>query len=193
MIQEFETGGRSSYNRNPHPEAPDARFSGITAGIGYDFSTVSVTVGRADWLEGLGDTNASRLAATHPWTGRTAQANLYRVKDILVEWNIALGVFNTVDVARTLSQCRRTFPGFDDLSGNCQAAIASLVFNRGASLAGPNRTEMRAIAGLATSQNYPAIAVQFRKMVRVWAGTSIYNGMKRRRYAEADLVVAPDL
>jgi hypothetical protein len=191
LIVEYETGGMAWYNRNPHPEAPDARYSGITEGIGYDNSTVDHGVIRVDWQK-LGDKNARRLADTHPYKGKSAQAHLNDVADILVPWMAALDVFDKVDCARTYSQCRRAFAGFDELRPNAQAALVSLVFNRGNSMTGPNRSEMRDIRDYGVpNQDYARIASDFRKMTRVWKGTEIYNGMRSRRYAEAKLVETP--
>jgi GH24 family phage-related lysozyme (muramidase) len=100
-------------------------------------------------------------------------------------------VFDRVDVSRTWSQCVKAFPGFDELRPNCQAALVSLVFNRGASMVGNNRIEMRAIRDLTAKRDYDGIAGELRAMVRVWRGTDIYEGMYRRRYAEAQLVMTP--
>ena len=72
---------------------------------------------------------------------------------------------------------------------NCQGALVSLVFNRGASMKGDRRIEMRAIRNLAPQKDYAGIAQQFRKMKRLWIGTDIEKGMSRRRDAEADLVL----
>lgn len=191
LIVEYETGGMAWYNRNPHPEAPDERYSGITEGIGYDNSTVDRGVIRVDWKI-LGDKNANRLADTHSYRGRVAKQHLHEVSDILVPWMVALDVFDRVDCARTYALCKRTFPGFEELRVNAQAAIVSLVFNRGNAMSGPNRSEMRDIRDYGVpSRDYDRIATAFRKMTRVWKGTEIYNGMRNRRYAEAKLVETP--
>jgi hypothetical protein len=176
--------------RASHPEAPDCRYSGITQGVGYDDHANSAAVVLGDWVA-LPARGAARLAATHPYYGCAAQAHLHEVVDIIVSWPIALDVFNRVDVARTWAQCRQTFPGFDALRPNAQAAIVSLVFNRGNSLVGPNRLEMRNIRDLVPKQDYGGMAWQFKKMVRIWVGTSIEADMHRRRYAEADLLATP--
>lgn len=186
LIVEFEVGGRSGYK--PRPEAPDARLSGITEGIGYDNSTVSSAVIVADW-RALPHGQPQRLAATHPFTGRAAQMHLSDVHDIMVPWNDALDVFQNVDVARVWMQCRRAFPGFDALRPNAQGALLSLVFNRGPGMMGDSRREMRAIASLTLSRDYPRIASQLTVMPRVWQGTEIYLGMRRRRIAEAALLL----
>ena len=190
LILDQETGGQRVYNRNPHPEWPEGQ-SGITQGIGYDDSCNSPSVIIGDWSM-LGDVNARRLAATHPYTGRTAKTHLRDVRDILVSWDSATQVFDNVDVPRTFKQCQRAFPGFDDLRENCQAALVSLVFNRGASMIGDGRREMRAIRDTGVpNRDYDFIAAQFRSMIRIWAGTSIYDDMRDRRRAEAALVLTP--
>jgi hypothetical protein len=187
LIIEFEVGGRSGYKNKP--EAPDARYSGITQGVGYDDHSNSVAAIKADW-KAIGE-DANRLAATHPYFGKTAQAHLHEVADIAVPWITAYDVFTQVDVAREFDNCKRVFKGFNELRPNAQAALISLTFNRGTSMVGDNRLEMRNIRDLVPKEDYSGIANQLRRMSRVWDGTLIYNGMRRRRYAEAKLIETP--
>lgn len=182
LIVEFETGGKSEYN--PHPEWPGYR-SGITWGIGYDGGQTSKQNILNDWRE---SDARYRLQNTSGITGNAARIILHDYIDIVIDWGLAQNVFLAVDVPREWQLCKRTFPGFEDLCPNSQGALISLIYNRGASLEGPRREEMREIARLTRSRNYPEIAHQFRKMARQWQGTDIYNGMRRRRFAEADLV-----
>lgn len=188
LIYDFEVGGRSGYN--PHPEAPDARLSGVTWGIGYDAHQNSKKAILTDW-SALGAKPSQRLAATQPYYGGSAQAHLRDVRDILVSWQQASDVFERIDVGREFAAANRLWPGFSDLRPNAQAALISQGFNRGWSTLGANRTEMREMRRLTPLKNYSGIATQMRKSVRVWAGTSIYNGMRRRRLAEAKLVETP--
>jgi GH24 family phage-related lysozyme (muramidase) len=74
------------------------------------------------------------------------------------------------------------------LHPNAQAALVSLVFNRGNSLVGERRSEMRAIRDAVARSDHREIARQLRAMVRLWRGTDIERGMTRRRNAEAALV-----
>ncbi|MCY7386445.1 MAG: hypothetical protein LH628_28555, partial [Microcoleus sp. CAN_BIN18] len=69
-----------------------------------------------------------------------------------------------------------------------QGGLVSLVFNRGTSMQGNRRLEMRVVRDLVTKKNVNKIAEQIRKMKRIWLGTSIEKGMNRRRDAEADLI-----
>lgn len=187
LIIEFEVGGRSGYS--PRPEAPDARFSGVTWGIGYDGHANSAAVILLDWTA-LGAKPAKRLAATHPYYGPSAQAHLKDVADIIIPWMRAYEVFTKVDVAREYALGKH-WPGFVDLRSNAQAALMSNGFNRGWSTLGPNRIEMAAMKGMVPSKNYSGMAAQLRKSKRVWKGTSIQRGMERRRDAEAKLMETP--
>lgn len=164
--------------------------SGIDISVGYDFSTVSIPVAINDW-RALPAPAPTRLAATHPYTGQRAVAHLKDVRDITAPKPIGLDVFNNADIPRVDSQCKKIYPGFEDLRPNARSAILSLVYNRGNSLAGPNRREMRELQSLIQSKDYQGIADCLRRMPRVWRGTSIEAGMRNRRYAEAKLVLTP--
>lgn len=80
----------------------------------------------------------------------------------------------------------RAFPGVLHLHENAQAAMVSLVFNRGVSLKGSSRTEMLRLHELIKQgKDYPKIAEQFRNMKRIWDKTS---GLVGRREREAKLI-----
>lgn len=189
LIYEFEVGGQSGYD--PRPEAPDARLSGVTWGIGYDGHQNAPKIILQDW-KALGEHNASRLAATHPFVGVSAQQHLREVRDILIGWQIASDVFDRIDVGREFASARRAYgTAFDALRPNAQATLISIGFNRGTSFVGANRSEMREVRRLVPFRDYKAMADQIRASERVWRGTSIYSGMKRRRFAEAKLMETP--
>lgn len=189
LIYEFEVGGQAGYN--PRPEVPDARYSGVTWGIGYDGHQNTPAVIRSDW-QALGAVKADRLAATHPFVGTSAQQHLREVRDILVAFTVASDVFDRIDVGREFASARRAYgPVFDTLRPNAQAALISIGFNRGYSFVGDNRKEMRAVRDLVPKRDYAGMAAQIRASERCWRGTSIYSGMKRRRYAEAALMEKP--
>lgn len=83
------------------------------------------------------------------------------------------------------SQARRMYPGLDLLHTNAQAAIISLVYNRGPSLkATDKRSEMRQLVPVIQAGDYGRIAELLRKMKRHWPGT----GLVARREREAVLV-----
>ena len=81
----------------------------------------------------------------------------------------------------------RRFPGRGKVPLDAQGALLSLVFNRGASLTGERRSEMRAIrdelaAGRASLER---IADHFEDMQRLWPDA---RGLRERRVREAALV-----
>ncbi|XHR27564.1 MAG: hypothetical protein ACFUZC_16660 [Chthoniobacteraceae bacterium] len=188
LIVSFETGGQHQYERWPHPEWPGAA-SGVTVGIGYDCGYNAGSVIRSDWRS-LG-ADAARLAQTSGLRGVGAKPAARELRDILIAWDLALGVFDRVTVARFTELARRTYPGFDDLRPNAQAALVSLTFNRGSDMIGDRRYELRQIRTAVTKRDYAAMAEWNRRSIRVWRGTSIYAGMARRREAEAELMLTP--
>jgi GH24 family phage-related lysozyme (muramidase) len=61
------------------------------------------------------------------------------------------------------------------------------VFNRGSSLNGESRKEMKAIVELVAKKNYHGIAEEIEKSKRLWEGKGL-DGLVIRREAEADLI-----
>jgi hypothetical protein len=193
LIYGFETGGQRQYERNPHPELPDLRFSGVTEGIGYDNHQYSKSVIIHDWSEVLPAPKPQRLAATQPFYGRAAIEPCKAVRDILIDWAAATHVFLNNDVAREFQAARRAYgPAFGTLTANCQAALIANGFARGYSFVGPNRVQCRAIRDLVPKHDYAGIAQQLRAQEVVWRGASIYNGLRARVNAEAKLAETPD-
>ncbi len=190
LIIEFEVGGGESYYNRflRYPTVPGG-LSGVTIGIGADlgagYSDPKVFLFDFSKLDII---SATRLA---PAVGLNHSASLKflpKVKDILISWDIAKGVFDDVTITRYYYLAKRTYPGFEDLDPRAQAALTSLIFNRGSSLIGPKREEMRRIKELIPKKDYKGIANQVRKMKRIWTDTDIEAGMYRRREAEAVLI-----
>src|SRR6266404_4230046 len=63
LITDFETGGKAQYEKNPHPELPDLRYSGVTIGWGYDLHQYSKPIILSDWFS-LPQPNPQRLSET---------------------------------------------------------------------------------------------------------------------------------
>jgi GH24 family phage-related lysozyme (muramidase) len=187
LILDYEVGGGRPYYENhlARPTWPGAS-SGVTIGVGYDCGYNSAPVIRHDW-DLLDNRARSRLAATALVSGARARPLASSLRDVLIRWNIAETVFNRVTLARFTSLTARTFPGFEQLETNAQAALVSLIFNRGSSMTGPRRAEMRAIRAAVPRRDYRAIAAQLRAMKRIWSGQGM-EGLLRRREAEARLV-----
>lgn len=188
LILEFEIGGGKEYYENflQHPTWPEGE-SGITIGIGYDVGYNSVEVFNQDWHK-LEDVDRKRLSDCCGLKKDAAQQRLASVRDLIISWELAWEVFNVVTVPKFYNFTKQTFPGFEELPPDVQGGLVSLVFNRGTSLEGNRRLEMRAIRDLVPKKDVKGIAEQIRQMKRIWEGTSIARGMNRRRDAEADLI-----
>ena len=84
------------------------------------------------------------------------------------------------------AQTAQAFPGVDALPADAQGALFSLVYNRGTSMTGDSRSEMRAIRDAVPAGDLQKIADQLRAMKRLWVGKGL-DGLLKRRDAEADL------
>lgn len=190
LILEFEVGGGQDFY-NQHLKSPiwPGEASGVTIGVGYDLGYNSIAVIQADWSPHLDAQVIQRLLSCAGKTGPQAKAALGAVKDIVISWDAAFAVYQDVTIPKFCNLTRTAFPGFDNLDPNCQGALVSLVFNRGSSMKGDRRTEMRAIRDLVPQKDYRGIANQITAMKRLWIGTTIEKGMSRRRDAEAALVL----
>ena len=112
---------------------------------------------------------------------------ILKQKNIHVPWNKAVEIFKTITWPKFSKLAEKAFPGLDILCADAYGAIVSLVFNRGVSMRGDSRLEMRNIKALVSSQNYKGIAKELRKMKRIWQGKNL-DGLLARREAEAKLV-----
>jgi GH24 family phage-related lysozyme (muramidase) len=189
LILEYEVGGGKSYYDKllSHPTWPGGA-SGTTLAIGVDcgYYTPQELEKIFYFLPG------NQLDAIKNASGKTGEAGRDYVKkikplDITVTWDQALEIFNTLTWPKFAALAEKTFPGLDQLCDNAYGAIVSLVFNRGSSLTGSSRAEMRNIKNLVPLKDYKGIAEEFRSMKRIWEGKGL-DGLLARREAEAKLV-----
>lgn len=181
----------SAYDRlYQRPEWPGGE-SGITIAVGYDLGFESTF--ESDWEPILDEQDYQDLKAVCGLSGDAARRRLKEVRHIMISWHHAYRVFDQNQLPREYIKTARMFPGLQNLSLNAQSALLSLEYNRGTSLVGPSRTEMRTIRDMVPKVDYPGIAEQLRKMTRIWLGSTIEEDMTRRRYGEAELLLTPDL
>lgn len=83
-------------------------------------------------------------------------------------------------------ETEKAFPGAVDLHPHSQGALLSLVFNRGGSMKGDSRKEMRAIRDAIKNGEPGKVPQLIRDMKRLWVGKGL-DGLLRRRDEEADL------
>ncbi len=188
LILDYEVGGGQKYYEKKllHPTWPGGA-SGVTIGVGYDLGYNTSTQFQADWGTRLAAADFTRLKACLGSKAATAKGLVPGVKDISVPWTAASAVFFALTVPRFHREAEGAFPGMDKLPGDAQGALVSLVFNRGASMKGDSRREMRAIRELVPKGDLKGIAAQLRSMERLWKGKNL-DGLIARREAEAKLV-----
>jgi hypothetical protein len=188
LIMDHEVGGGQKYYDSAltKPCYPGGA-SGVTIGIGYDLGYNSSSQYETDWKHLLPSITYSRLHATLGLKRNAAKAAIPSLRDINISWSSAIEVFDTNTLPRFIAETLKAFPGADALHPDAFGALVSLVFNRGASVTGKNREEMRNIRNLISSKNYTAIANEINAMKRIWVGKGL-DGLLRRRSEEAALV-----
>ena len=189
LILQFEVGGGKTYydKKLKSPTWP-GEASGVTIGVGYDLGYYEAETIQKDWEDYLTPKDLKRLIACAGKTSKEGEKAVASVKDIVIPWDDALAVFKNTTISTFWRKTKSAFPGVETLHPNARGALLSLVFNRGTSLKGERRKEMAAIKELIAEKDYEEIASQLEAMKRVWVGTTIAEGMNRRRNAEAALV-----
>jgi hypothetical protein len=180
-IIQWETGGESYYDR--HPEWPGGE-SGITIGVGWDLGHTPVAETTRAWRGKVDDATLALLVSISGHRGEAAQTRLPHVRHLVIPWESALAVFQDVTIPTWYLRMLRIYPQADELSGDCAAALVSLVFNRGPNLSGDRRREMAAIQTHLRGGNLTAIPGELRAMKRLWPDV---KGLRRRRDEEAEL------
>jgi GH24 family phage-related lysozyme (muramidase) len=161
--------------------------SGITIGLGYDLGYESAGDFQNDWQPLLSAGDFTTLTQVIGLKGAQAQAKASGLKTIKIKSSDSQQVFLERSVPKYQKLTQQAFPGVDDLPADAQGALFSLVYNRGTSMNGDSRAEMRAIRDLVPKGDLQGIADQLRAMKRLWEGKGL-DGLLKRRDAEADLV-----
>jgi hypothetical protein len=171
---------RAHYQSPCIPPAP----SGVTIGIGYDCRFSSAPQFQADWGNLLSSAVIAELATV---LGKPGTPDLKaKLAEVVIPLEAAMSVFAKRSLPDYLGRTRSIYPQVDSLPPARQTALVSLVYNRGASLAGNDRIEMRAIAGLLASEQFDDVAAQFDAMTRLWNPVT-ESGLIARRHSEATL------
>ncbi len=160
--------------------------SGLTIGIGYDLGYQSSQSIENDWILEIGAHQVSILKMFAGLRGNKAKLALLGnklVKQISVPYQAAYNVFVKRSLPKYGRMALQVYPGLDELTPDAAGAIVSLVYNRGTSLQGDRRAEMRAMVPLVVNKDYAGIAEQLDSMKRLWD-----NGLVQRREQEAAMV-----
>lgn len=184
LLLEHEVGGGKPYYDKflSVPTWPGFE-SGITIGIGYDLGYATKTAFKTHW-SALDEEIFERLKKSLGVKGLNARPFVSAFKDIKIEWDLALEVFKTHTCAQHTLNMLRFIPSAVDLPPDAQAALFSLVFNRGTSTKGERRVEMAQIAHVISVGQPEKVPFLIRQMKRLWPQGS---GLVRRREDEAKL------
>lgn len=184
--------GFAFYNkklRKPVVPDPTGTSSGVTIGIGYDCGHCSASKIRADWQSVLPLNMVNALAATAGLIKQAAVKKLPSVSFVDVPIEVALQVFYNTTIFEFAKRSAKIYPGLFKLNPVEQSVIVGLVYNRGASLDGERRKEMRLLVKAIEDDNDVQMADLIKQMQRLWPNT---EGLKRRRRAEAALIELAD-
>ncbi|MGV6875320.1 hypothetical protein ACUSIJ_21830 [Pseudochelatococcus sp. B33] len=196
LIVRHETGGRDYYERvyKARPVWP-GEASGVTIGFGYDLGYAAADAFDRDWTA-LPAAVRQRLKSVVGKHGKNTahddlRALLRGLRDIVIAWDLAEGVFREATLPQFAGLTQRALPHAAELSPDCFGALVSLTFNRGAGGYTATRDpqnrfrEMRGIRAAMKERRFGDIPPLMRLMKRVWRGTAIETEMNRRRENEA--------
>jgi GH24 family phage-related lysozyme (muramidase) len=189
LLYDYEVGGGESYyNKYLSRFTWPAGASGPTIGIGIDCAYYTASE-LADIFDFLPQNQIKLIQGATGKTGEAGKEYTKKLRDagISVSWQQAQSIFEKTTWPKFAKLAERTFPSLDQLCDDAYGALVSLVFNRGGSLSGESRSEMREIKNIVPQKDYSGIAQQLRSMKRLWANKNM-DGLVRRREAEAKLV-----
>jgi hypothetical protein len=186
LILDFEVGGGQKYYEKfcLHPDVPGGpdTQSGVTIGIGWDCGAHGHQDMVDQWQNYISEDDLAKLLGASGLKGNAAKGYLSRLKLIVVSWEAALDQFKTYTIPEYCVMTQKAFPGIDAAPACVGEALLSLVFNRGSSLQGPRRIEMRNIAAEVQEAQWAKIPSELRAMKRLWPDTT---SLCERREAEA--------
>lgn len=186
-IIEYEVSSEEIYNKKYQKPIYPGGDSGVTIGIGYDVGFNTKTQIDADWRGKISDVDLELLKTAAGAKGDKAKNMIAGLKSITVPFAAAREVFYVSTLPRYAKDTRGAYPGIENLPADAQGALLSLVYNRGASLTGDRRKEMKAIVALVAAKDLNGIAAQITAMKRLWDKNKL-PGLHARRDDEAKLV-----
>ena len=184
---EFEVTSKQVYEiRFQKPMWPGGE-SGVTIGIGYDLAFPSKNELANTWGPLISATDLSLLDSVRGISKTPAKAAAQSIKSVKIPFDKAIQVFHLITLPNYAGKTKRLYPGIQKLPPDAQGALLSLVYNRGTSIKGETRTEMKNIIKLVENGDLDGIAAQIRSMKRIWKNKNL-SGLISRREKEAQLV-----
>lgn len=186
-VIEFETGGRGYYEKFLKKLTWPKGQSGITMGIGADLGYMSKEEFETFFAQYFSAEENKLIKSVLGLKGSEAKVALSKVSHIELSWDDASKAFVQWTLPKFWKMANDLWPGLDQLREKAQIALVSLAFNRGTSITGPTRVEMKNIKLLVAIKDYKGIAEQVRLMKRLWVGKKL-DGLLARRDKEAALI-----
>lgn len=189
LILKYEVGGGKEYYEKflSKPTWPGGA-SGMTLGVGIDCAYYSPEELKKIF-NFLPENKLNIIVNASGKTGLKGKEYTLKNKNsgIYIPWDKAVELFNNLIWIKFSNLAEKTFPKLNELKDDAYGSIVSLVFNRGTSLVGDSRLEMRNIKKLIPLKKYKDIANEIRKMKRIWIGKNL-DGLIARREEEAKLI-----
>lgn len=186
LIAYSEGGGRAYYDRECAMGCIPSPQSGITIGLGFDCCYESPERLRRYWGNKLKPSVIDVLAKSHGKYGESAAKFLAKLS-LLIPYETACIVLAqqmndmVPDVIQWITGGKSDMP---NITNEQFGVLLSLLYNRGFSVAGDRRKEMRQIQSDLRSGKTKDVGEHLRSMKRLWEGL---GGLQRRREAEARL------
>lgn len=164
--------------------------SGVTIGIGYDLGYNTRAKVIEDWRGRVKEAELELLCACAGAKGIAAKKlldNSAALRAVKVSYIDAYKVFIKASLPRYAKDTMEIYPDLKLLPPDAVGGLVGMVFNRGNSLSGDRRKEMRAIVPLVKAKDLDGIAAQIEASKRLWVGKNL-DGLLSRRDGEAKLV-----
>lgn len=186
LIVRFEVTSPEYYDLKLQGVIWAGLHSGATWGVGFDGGYQTKAFIERVWK---GHPQVDRLAITSGVIGLAAKNLIPQLRDVRTPYPLAADVFTLATLPVYCELAKRTFrDGWDLLPQRAQGALIATVYNRGAGTQGARRLEMAVMRDDCVPRGDVAcIAVQLRAMPRIWVGTNVYDGLRKRYEATAKL------
>ena len=189
LIIQHEIGSKIYYEKALQKPTWPGGESGITIGFGSDLGYTTDKQFLADWSSNLNLNFLTPLRKVIGLKGQAAKSMLKgEIMQVRVPYLSAYEVFIKTSLPRYYAMTKKIYPNLELLNEDTQGALVSMVYNRGASLEGDSRKEMKAIVPLIAKLDYDGIAHQVEASKRLWENHKL-EGLVLRREAEADLIL----
>lgn len=188
----YEVGGREYYNKaytKPMVPAWQTTSSGVTVAFGFDLGYNTKDQIRKAFSGVASESEIIALQSVSGLKGKNAYYNgLPKIRNsVRFTYEQSEKVFKRDSLPRFTKQTADAFAlSKDRLHPHSNGALTALVFNRGPSLSGSRRTEMRDIKYHVSIKKENLVPNDIKSMKRLWSYTSL-KGLHLRRDSEAKL------